>query len=66
MRVRPPTRPMYIRKMSTPRETRPRLGVSPRERPTVPTAEAVSNRQSAKGSPSTELMMKPPKKNRVR
>ena len=66
IRVRPPTRPMNMSRMSTAWDTPPSWGVMPWVRPTVTTAESVSNRQADRGSPSTELMIKPPPKNRVR
>ena len=64
--VSPPTRPMNISAIRTAREIWPSWGVTPRVRPTVPTAEAVSYRQVEKGSPSAVLMTTAPRKNRLR
>ena len=58
--VRPPTRPKNISRIKTLRESRFSSGVIPRDRPTVPTAEAVSKRQVSMGSPSETLMIRPP------
>ena len=44
----------------------PRLGVIPSVSPTVPTAEAVSNRQVSIGSPSVRMITNAPKKNSTR
>ena len=57
---------MNIKAMRIPWESSPSEGVNPSESPTVPTAEAVSNRQADRGSFSTALITKPPPKNRVR
>ena len=46
------------------RETAPSPGVIPRVSPTVPTAEAVSNRQATSGRLSSRLMARPLMKNR--
>ena len=43
----------------------PSPGVIPSVRPTVPTAEALSNRHVSSGSFSTALMTIPPERNRV-
>lgn len=43
----------------------PRVGVIPSVSPTVPTADAVSNRQSRSGRCSMELMAIPPIKNKM-
>ena len=42
-RVRPPTRPVYINMINMNFETVCNVGVMPIERPTVPTADALSN-----------------------
>ena len=43
----------------------PRVGVIPSVSPTVPTADAVSNRQSRSGRCSMELMAIPPIKKKM-
>ena len=47
--VRPPTRPKNIRKARIQWEKTPSSGVMPRDSPTVPIAEAVSNRAVSMG-----------------
>ena len=44
----------------------PRPGVIPSDKPTVPIAEAVSNKQVSMGKSSSQLIAIPPAKNRVR
>ena len=62
--VKPPIRPKNIRLMRINFEMRCNPGVIPRVRPTVPIAEAVSNRQVSIGRFSTRLMTILPSKNR--
>ena len=64
--VRPPTRPKNIRPIKIKRETVCSCGVSPKDRPTVPMAEAVSNRLSRIGCPSIRLITSPPARNSPR
>ena len=52
MTVSPPTLPRNIRTTRIICEAIPIYGVIPSVQPTVPTAEAVSNKQTPKGSPS--------------
>lgn len=65
-RVRPPILPQNISTISIILENNPKPGVMPRVRPTVPIAEAVSNRQVRIGSPSAILIAIPPDKNNTR
>ena len=65
-RVSPPTRPKNISKMRISRDIRLRPGVIPRDSPTVPMADAVSNRQVSIGSPSMLLITMPQVKNSTR
>ena len=64
--VTPPTLPRYIRMIRMIREAVPRPGVMPKLSPTVPTAEAVSNRQAIMGSCSRRLMRSAPVRQRLR
>ncbi|CAN4047882.1 RNA polymerase sigma factor sigV, partial [Dysosmobacter welbionis] len=64
--VSPPTRPKNIRPIKIRRETVCSCGVSPKDRPTVPMAEAVSNRLSRIGCPSIRLITSPPARNSPR
>ena len=62
--VKPPIRPKNIRQINISLETRCSPGVIPSVRPTVPIADAVSDRQVRMGSSSTRLMTIPPSRNR--
>ena len=57
---------MYIKKIKRNRDKIPSCGVIPSVRPTVPIAEAVSNRQTSRGRFSIRLMINPPNMNKVR
>ena len=61
--VSPPTLPKNISPIKTILDTVPRAGVIPRVSPTVPIADADSNRQSASGRFSTPLIIRPPVRN---
>ena len=60
IRVSAPTLPRNISIIRIILETAPRAGVIPRVSPTVPTADAVSNRHSPIGRPSIRLIAAPP------
>lgn len=62
--VRPPTLPRYISAMSTILENSLHSAVTPQLRPTVAIAEAHSNTQSGRLSPSTILIIELPAKSR--
>ena len=66
IRVSPPTRPKNINAIKIRWEMQPKCGVTPRDRPTVPMADAVSNKLVRTGRPSSRLMASPPHKNRTR
>ena len=63
-RVSPPTLPMNMSKIRTICETVLSAGVIPRDRPTVPIADALSNRHVLIGRLSVMLIMKDPDKAR--
>ena len=59
MNVKPPVLPTYIKNIIISFDGTERLEVIPSDKPTVPIAEAVSNRQSASFIPSIPLIIKP-------
>ena len=59
MNVKPPARPMNIKKTNMSFEGIDKLEVIPNDKPTVPMAEAVSNRQSLNLNPSIALITMP-------
>ena len=66
MRVRPPTLPRYMSKISTICDGMRSCGVIPSVNPTVPTADAVSYRQADSGRLSYALIKTAPPKNSTR
>ena len=65
-RVNPPTLPMNMSAIRMHLEAVPSEGVMPMVKPTVPSAEAVSNVQSVIGSPSIRLIAEAPMKKSAR
>ena len=61
--VIPPTRPRYINTVSMSLEAVDSAGVVPSDKPTVPIADAVSNRHVVRGSSSIILIAIPPDMN---
>ena len=59
-KVIPPTRPRYIRAARISLDAVHSVGVTPRDNPTVPIADAVSKRQAVKGMSSIMLITIPP------
>lgn len=59
-KVIPPTRPRYIRAARISLDAVHSVGVTPRDNPTVPIADAVSKRQTVKGISSIMLITIPP------
>ena len=61
--VSPPTRPKYMRKIKIILEAAEKRALPPRDRPTVPMAEAASNKASISGTASMQQIKIPPVRN---
>ena len=65
IKVNPPTLPKNIRQIKIIWETSPRSGVIPSDNPTVPIADAVSNKAVISGISSVLLITIPPTRNKT-
>ena len=65
IKVNPPTLPKNIRQIKIIWETSPRSGVIPNDNPTVPIADAVSNKAVISGISSVLLITIPPTRNKT-